>query len=94
MRPAQGRRTVTFYWALTIVISAVLLNNRPIKIIEVKVARLAKKFPGCKGRGGVAVAVDSTELGRGALSAYYVRRRSEQRKIVQPWSTWLKWLVV
>jgi hypothetical protein len=55
---------------------------------------VAKKFPGYKGRGGVAVAVDSTGLGRGALSAYYARRRSEHQKIVQPWSTWLKWLVV
>ena len=55
---------------------------------------IARKFPRYRGRKTVAVAVDSTGLGRGAISAYYVRRRSGKKKMLQPWSTWLKWLVV
>ena len=89
LRRALQLRTVPDYSTLCLFVGR-LREQDLAKALQA----VAKKFPGYKAQRGVAVAVDSTGLGRGALSAYYVRRRSEKHHIVQPWSTWLKWLVV
>ena len=86
---ALALRTVPDYSTLSYFLSRLQTEQ-----LDAVLKAVAQRFPTYRGRRSVTVAIDSTGLGRGAISAYYVRRRSAHYSAPQAWSTWLKWLVV